>query len=147
MRQIIGRLVRICVKLKLINIVTKITYTGPGVSLNKFYSQGHWSTRSNIKKKYRKIFDKLTSTNSKMRWMDRFSLIIFYNSRHDLDNVVGMEKVFVDSIKREYDKETGEVLRPGFIHDDSKKYYRGLSIFPDENLPNNTFEFILIEHD
>lgn len=146
MREIIGRFVRLCVKLKLFKVVTKVTYTGKGVSLNQFYSQGHWSARSNTKKKYRKIFDKLLENNKRMRWMNKFSLIIFYNSRHDLDNVVGMGKVFIDCLKREVDRE-GNVTREGFVYDDSKRYYKGLGIFPDEKLPINTFEFILIDND
>lgn len=123
--------------------IYEIVYTGKGVSLNQFYSQGHWSARYNIKRKYRKIFDELFK-KSDLKWMDKFSIIIFYNSRHDVDNVTGMEKVLVDSLKHE--EKDGEVLRYGFIHDDSKQYYRGLSIYPDESLATNTFKFLIIEH-
>lgn len=124
--------------------IYSITYTGKGVSLNQFYSQGHWYKRHEIKRKYSKIFDKLLKA-SDIKWMDKFSIIIFYNSRHDVDNVVGMEKLLVDTLKHEETKE-GEVKKYGYIHDDSKKYYKGLSIYPDDSLPTNTFKFILLEH-
>lgn len=143
-KDIIVRFIKLCKKLSIIKNIYVVTYTGKGVSLNQFYSQGHWSTRYNIKRKYRKIFDKLFQ-DSELRWMDTFSLIIFYNSRHDVDNVTGMEKVFMDALKHEETSE-GEVIRYGFIHDDSPQYYKGMHIVPDKTLPTNTFKFVLIEH-
>jgi hypothetical protein len=125
--------------------VVEIEYQGQGASLNDFYSQGHWSKRSQIKKKYRAIFDVLLS-ESRAEWMAQFYLVIFYNSRHDVDNVIGMEKVFVDALKRDVDKE-GNVLREGYVADDDKRYFRGVAVFPNENLPKNTFQFLLIDAD
>lgn len=125
--------------------VATLSYKGPSVSLNKFYSQGHWGTRSAIKKKYRKIFDEIFSQSPDLRWMDQYFLVIYYNNRCDCDNVTGMEKVFIDSLKQEKDKVTGEVSRVGFVPEDDKRYYRGMCIFPDEELPYNTVEFNLYE--
>ena len=125
-------------------LVASLSYKGPSVSLNKFYSQGHWGTRSAIKKKYRKIFDEIFSQSSELKWMDQFFLIIYYNNRCDCDNVTGMEKVFIDALKHEVDKE-GIVTRLGFVRDDSKRYYKGMLIFPDDDLPYNTVEFNLFE--
>jgi hypothetical protein len=125
--------------------VATLVYKGPSVSLNKFYSQGHWGTRSAIKKKYRKIFDEIFSQSPSLKWMDQYFLVIYYNNRCDCDNITGMEKVFIDSLKHETDKETGDVTRQGYVMDDNKKYYRGMCIFPDENLPYNTVEFNLYE--
>ena len=130
-------------ELGILNDVVEITYTGKGVSLNDFYSQGHWSKRSQIKKKYRKIFDVLLE-ESKLQWLDKFYLLITYNSRHDPDNVIGMGKVFVDALKQESNK-AGDIIREGYIREDDKRYYRGVAVFPDESLPMNTFKFLLIE--
>jgi hypothetical protein len=125
--------------------VATIVYSGRGVSLNKFYSQGHWSTRSNIKNTYRKVFTELLDNNKDIRWVDKYFLAIYYNSAHDPDNVIGMEKVFTDTLKQEKDK-AGNIIYKGYIQDDSKKYCRGVSIFPDEQLPKNTFKFVLYEY-
>ena len=51
----------------------------------------------------------------------------------DVDNVVGMEKVFTDCIKGR------------LVEEDDKRYFKGLMIFYDHKLPHNTFEFVLIE--
>ena len=115
--------------------IYKITYQGKGVSLNQIYAQGHWRTRAAIKKKYKPIFDQLIKDCEEIQFMDKFSVWIFYNSRHDPDNIIGMEKLFVDSLKGKY------------VEDDHKKYFRGVSIFPDEELDSNTFEFYLLRHE
>ena len=133
MVKFVVRIVKLALKFGLIKDVYKFVYTGKGVSLNEFYSQGHWSRRSKIKNKYKAIFEKMLE-GGKIEWMDQFSLLILYNSRHDPDNVTGMEKVFMDTLKGDY------------ITDDNKKFYRGFAIFPDESLPTNTFEFYLLPH-
>lgn len=136
--------IKFLINLGLFKKVVEIEYKGQGVSLNKFYSQGHWSTRNNIKNKYKKIFRTLFLQSKDLQWMNRYSLIIFFNSRHDTDNVVGMCKVFMDSLKQEIVDD--EVVYKGYVFDDNKKYFRGLFIVPDESLPNNTFQYYLIEH-
>lgn len=106
-----------------------VLYEGQGVSLNKFYSQGHWSVRNNIKNKYKPIITLLLK-EAKVPKMDEFGLVIEYNSRHDPDNVTGMEKLFVDSMKEN-----------GLIIDDHKKYYKFYCVTPNLELANNTFIF------
>jgi hypothetical protein len=113
--------------------VYKIVYSGKGVSLNDYYSAGHWSKRSKLKNTYKPIFEKLLE-ESNTRRMHKFSLLLRFNSRHDTDNITGLEKLFVDTVKGKY------------VVDDTKKYYRGYMVFPDESLPVNTFEFYLIAH-
>lgn len=144
MNYILRRFLRLLIKFKIIGKVVRITYQGKGVSLNKFYSQGHWGTRSAIKKKYRAIFDQLFHESKDLIWMEEYALIIFYNSRHDLDNVTGMEKVFMDALKQETDK-SGIVVRHGYVKDDDKRYYKGMVIVPDPELPMNTFEFNILD--
>jgi hypothetical protein len=144
-RIIILRFLKLLKKFGYFKDIHKIIYTGKGVSLNAFYSQNHWYKRHQIKNQFRSIFGELFLNYGKMSWMDEFSIIIFYNSRHDPDNVVGMGKLLVDFMKQETDKE-GNVTKEGFVKDDSKLYYKGLVICPDTNLPNNTFEFIILSH-
>lgn len=113
--------------------VFKVVYVGKGVSLNDYYTSGHWSKRANLKNKYKKIFTELLE-KSEMEKVDKFSILVRYNSRHDVDNVTGLEKLFVDTLKGTYIKE------------DDKKFYRGYMVFPDEQLKTNTFEFYIISH-
>lgn len=113
--------------------IYKIVYQGKGISLNDYYSAGHWSKRHNLKKKYNPIFEELIE-NAGVAELNQFSLIIAYNSRHDVDNVTGLEKIFMDTLKN---------MR---VKEDDKRYYRGFMVFPDETLETNTFEFYLIPH-
>lgn len=106
-----------------------IVYEGKGVSINDFYSQGHWTKRNKIKKEYKPIFSKLINSSG-IPEMDSFAIIIEYNSRHDPDNVTGIEKLFVDTLKDE-----------GRIIDDSKKYYKFYGVTPNLELKSNTFIF------
>ena len=109
-----------------------IKYEGKALSLNDFYAGGHWKKRADGKKKYDNIF-KVLLLEARVKWMHEFRLDVVYNSKHDCDNVVGMSKIFVDSMKGIYIKE------------DSKRYFKGLSITPDTSLKNNTFIFKLTQ--
>lgn len=62
-----------------------------------------------------------------IRPMDKFRIEIEYNSRLDLDNVITLPKMLIDTMKGVY------------IKDDTKKYYRGLSIEPNEQLSGSTY--------
>jgi hypothetical protein len=144
MKEYIVRGIKYLLENNVLGKAVRIRYQGKGVSLNKFYKQGHWSTRSQLKNEYCKKFDVLFAEKEELTWMKSFYLIIFYNSRHDVDNVVGMGKVFVDALKRTTDKE-GNIVREGYVAEDDKKHYKGLGIIPDDSLPYNTFDFILLE--
>jgi hypothetical protein len=144
MKEYIVRGIKYLLENNILGKVIKIRYQGKGVSLNKFYKQGHWSTRSQLKNEYCEKFDKLFETSKDLEWVESFYLVIFYNSRHDVDNVVGMGKVFVDAFKRTLDAE-GNIVRPGYVMEDDKKHYKGLCIIPDKSLPYNTFDFIILE--
>jgi hypothetical protein len=133
MRKFLVKLLKIFVRLRFIGRVVSFKYSGEGLSLNKFYSQGHWRTRQNVKQEYKAIFDKIIEPALSKVYMDKFYMLIFYNSRHDCDNVIGMEKIFTDCLK-------GKIV-PG----DGKVNYKGIMIFYDTSLPKNTFEFLLIE--
>jgi hypothetical protein len=109
-----------------------VTYTGQGISLNMFYAGGHWSERSKVKTKFKNIFT-ILFLQAKIKPLEQFTISLVYNSRLDPDNVVAMAKVYCDSLKGRY------------IKDDTKKYYKGLSISPDETLPHNTYVFTITE--
>lgn len=107
------------------------------VSNNDFYGSKHWAVRHGLKKKYAKIFTDLTNGKIKSK-MDLFSIEIIYNSRLDVDNVVGGAKIFVDTLKNN-----------GHIVEDNKKYYIGLNIQPDwifgVKSKTNTYNIKVIE--
>jgi len=107
-----------------------IEYHDDIFSLNKLYEQGHWSKRKNLKDKYKKIFIKLLH-DSDIEKCEKFYIVILYNTRHDVDNIVGVEKVFVDTMKG--------VLIPN----DGKKNFRGLMIFPDETMAKGSLRIIV----
>jgi hypothetical protein len=133
MRKFITRIIKFLIKLGVLGKVVTFRYTGKGISLNKFYSQGHWSTRHNIKQEYTKKLAPVIAHAMGKHFFEEFFLLIFYRSRHDVDNVVGMEKMLMDMLK-------GHV-----VSGDGNKAYKGLMMFHDKNLPMDTFEFILIE--
>ena len=128
-----------------LEFVAEFVYEGAGVSFNQIYSQGTWYTRSSIKKKYRSIFNVLIESNKDLCWIDKYVIDLSYNSRHDPDNVVAMEKVFIDALKQEVSRD-GKIIKQGYIKDDSKKYCRGVILRPDEELPFNTFKFTLYRY-
>lgn len=132
-KKFIIRILKLLVRLGFIGKVISFTYNGEGLSLNKFYSQGHWRTRQSAKQEYKAIFEKILEPAEGKYFFEKFYMVIFYNSRHDVDNVIGMEKVFTDCLK-------GKIVRG-----DGKVNYKGIAIFYDKTLPKNTFEFVLIE--
>ena len=134
MAKIIKRLIKLFIRLGIIKSYVNLEYDGSLFSLNDLYAAGHWRTRASLKKKYRKIFGELIQSY-KLESLNKFSLVIFYNSRHDCDNITGMEKMFTDVLKTE-----------GVIIDDGKKYYKLYCVVPDPSLPMNTLNFYLIRN-
>jgi len=116
--------------------IYRYTYSGTGVSTNQYYNAGHWTQRHKIKNKYKPILLDLIGNSLKGEFLDKFGLIIIFNSKHDTDNVVGFGKIFVDVLKDELE----------VITDDSKHYYQLCATVPDPTLPHNTFEFVLIDY-
>jgi hypothetical protein len=120
-----------------------IVYQGQGISWNDIYAnsgKNAWKIRKSLVDKYKKIFTILI-LEAKLPWMDEYEVALFYNSRHDLDNCGAMSKILVDVLKQK--REGGIVTQRGWVYDDSKKYYKKLTIAPDESLENNTFKFII----
>lgn len=108
----------------------KITYTGEIASTNKFYASPHWSQRSSAKNKYAKIFS-LLLLEAKVAPLKQFSLIVFANTRIDIDNHI-QNKFLIDTMKGKY------------VVDDSKKFYQMTMTIHDDSLPKNTIEYHII---
>jgi hypothetical protein len=132
MRKVVVRILRFLIKIGILGRSIGFKYQGESLSLNKFYSQGHWSERNKIKKEFAEKFN-LLLTKAKGSFFEKYYIVIFFNNRLDVDNIVGMEKVFTDCMKGVY------------VHNDSKQYFKGLMIFYDPFLPKQTTEFIVIE--
>ena len=121
-----------------------IKYIGKPFSLNDIYVSGNqkgafWK-RKNIKDKYSAIFRDLMEESEYLVPFNKFMLCIFYNSRHDVDNIVGMGKVFADTLRS--DPKKGIV---GYVPNDNKKHYRLLTVVVDDSLELNEFDFMIID--
>ena len=114
--------------------VTSMLYEGKSLSLNSFYVGGHFSRRTRIKKEFKGYFKELFERTEGLVFMNKFFLIMYCNNRLDVDNNVGLEKIFMDTLREN-----------GYIKDDNKKHFKGLFIFVDGNLPSNSTEFVLYE--
>jgi hypothetical protein len=123
--------------------VFTVRYSGVGTGTNATYSANGWRTRHALKTKYSKIFQHLLSEAGDIPWMTEYMLFVFYNSKHDPSNISGFSKLMEDNLKQI--RKEGVVVRKGYVYDDSKKYCKGTAQWPDESLPHNTFEFVIIQ--
>lgn len=119
-------------KLGFIKKTYTVTYQGPGVSVNDYYSSKHWHVRSKIKEKYKDIFLSLFYPVFGKDKIKTYCIVVFFNNGYDVDNVVGIEKIFVDTL-RYY----------GTTENDTKTYFKSLIIAADKTLPKNTFQFLV----
>ena len=122
----------------------EVIFKGKGFSLNDFYSQGHYSRRSQIKDKFSDKFRKLIDS-AKVEKIDKYKLTCIFNSRHDPSNICGMIKVFEDTLAGNPNRKKGFFKFPPLIMDDNKKYCKGIQIYPNEELTLNTFIFVIEE--
>lgn len=131
----------------LINLVLRsfetytILYKGDIYSNNDAQSKA-WQKKAGIVKRYKTMFGWLLK-EAKLPWFEQFGLVVFYNSRHDTDNVGSFCKIFIDAFKQVENK--GKIVQKGYVNDDSKKHYKMLSVLPDDTLEPNQFKFILIK--
>lgn len=131
MNVIVRRLLSLLFKLKIYSKHFVLKYDGEVVSFNQIYSGGHWSKRSAIKTRFHKIFSVLL-LEAKVKPMEEMSMVIFYNTRHDCDNIVLTAKFCLDAMKGVY------------IKDDNSKYYKGVMIFNDSTLPKGMLELHIL---
>ena len=109
-------------------IKTKISYSGPVVSLNQYKSLS-WRQLKTKTDKLKVVFMSLV-LEKKLPKLAFMELRVFHNTKLDLDNVTGTIKVFVD------------VLRHcKVIQDDTKNYFDYLSIQYTPQLKKNTLVF------
>jgi hypothetical protein len=118
--------------MRLLKKIYVIKYNNEAFSLNQLYSGGHWSRRSAIKKKYMSLFGDVID-RQKFNKIDKFFMAIFYNTSHDVDNISGMAKIFVDELRSR-----------DIIKNDTPKYYGGFCIVKDYGLKSGEFEFVII---
>jgi hypothetical protein len=147
------RILRLLEGIRLIRRVHTVTHTGDIMSTNDIYQSRHWGVRNTAEKKFTKIFRKLFSEDTPPK-VTEFGLVMFYNNTMDVCNLTFMEKVFVDSFRREIEvtklkdpttkrviKEFREIVYEGFVANDDQRYFKFLVICPDKNLPKSTVEF------
>lgn len=132
LRKFILRILKLLIKANILGRVITLRYTGTGLSLNTFYSSNSWHTRQTAKNEYKSRFKPAINELSGIV-LDQFYVVLFYNSKHDVDNVVGMEKIVIDT------------LRESVVYGDQPEYYKGLCLFYDDSLPFNTFDILIIE--
>ena len=96
-----------------------IVWEGVDLSLNKWYANRHWSFRNKEKEFWSNLFLKLLPKRTKK--IDKYMITLYFNSRLDASNTVPMIKIFEDTMKKSH-----------YIIDDSKKFCKGICIFPDE---------------
>jgi Holliday junction resolvase RusA-like endonuclease len=98
--------------------VIDITHNFP--SLNKFYASKHWGYRKNEKLKFNKYLDSL-NINFPSKDIDleqrTYTMSVKNFTRMDNDNVIMICKFVNDYLKTN-----------GYIKDDSRKYFREVSI-------------------
>jgi hypothetical protein len=108
-----------------------LTYKGKGFSLNDAYKI-HW-TQAKKKKDTIKMNFNLLLDNLSIPQLDTFKIEMKYWSRLDCDNTIPLLKCFVDVMRYR-----------GIITDDTKTYYKGVSIEADSNLPSDTYQITVV---
>lgn len=131
MSQLVRRLLGLLFKLGFYKKHYKIVWKGEVISANKFYQSRHWSIRAGYKNKLAQAFNILL-LEAKVKPMSEVSLVVFSNSRIDIDNHGIQNKILIDTMKDKY------------IMDDTKKYYVSTHTIYDSTIPKNTTEYHLI---
>jgi hypothetical protein len=127
----IRRLIRLLLRFNIFDRHYILKYSGKIISFNQLYSGGHWGKRQGYKNTYGKIFSSLCLA-AKIQPMQELFLVVFYNTRHDCDNIVLSAKFLLDVMKGKY------------ITDDSSKYYKGILVHYDSSLPRGVLEFHIL---
>jgi hypothetical protein len=61
--------------------------------------------------------------------IDKYMITLYFNSRLDASNTVPMIKIFEDVMKKNH-----------YIVDDSKKFCKGIEIYPDESMGKKNYK-------
>ena len=111
----------------------EVRWTGKHVSLNKWYAGEHWSKRNTMKQEWKMFLLSLFRNHPKIVF-DKFDITIRHNTRLDNDNMIPVVKFSCDFLK-EFK----------YVTDDTKKYFRKLTIEADESLKKD--EIVLVVSD
>lgn len=134
MADLVFRFLNLLVRFGIVSNPYKVTYSGAFPSFNDIYESKHWRIRYNLTQKYHKIFAILIK-QAQVPKITEFSLILSFNSRHDVDNLIAMEKFFTDTL-----------VETGRIEKDNKKVFKSLYIVYNNKLPVNQIDFFIIPH-
>lgn len=105
------------------------------VTLNKVYSSPHWTVRSKLKQKYHKMYSDLLDELEKPEApIDVFGVELIVNSRQDIDNLVIMNKWFVDTLR---DK--------NWVADDNQSHFRKFVVKVDNDQKKDLYKLRLFE--
>lgn len=108
----------------------EIEWDGVDLSLNKWYANRHFSYRIKEKEFWSNLFLKLLPKRTKK--IDKYMITLLFNSRLDASNTIPMIKIAEDTMKKNH-----------YIVDDSKKFCKGISIYPDETMGKKNYKMII----
>ena len=108
------------------------TYSGAGLSSNKWYAGIKWAARIALKKTWAAKLAPLIAAAG-FQHMERFTAHLRYRSKMDADNTTAMLKLVLDQIKGVW------------VPEDSPKYFKGFSVSYDDTLPHDTYIFTIVE--
>ena len=97
-------------------------------SLNQFYAGKHFSIRLKHKKEYFAALEEAFKDYEDFT-AETFSIHVSHNSRYDTDNCILAIKFTADYLRHR-----------GWVKDDTKKYFKYLSIKVDEDIPKTVFK-------
>ncbi len=108
----------------------EIEWEGVDLSLNKWYANRHFSYRIKEKEFWTTLFLKLLPKRTKK--IDKYMITLYFNSRLDASNTIPMIKIAEDTMKKNH-----------YIVDDSKKFCKGIQIYPDETMGKKNYKLIV----
>lgn len=92
-------------------------WEGVDVSLNKFFAGKHWTIRNKIKDQFHLLFGRLLT--KKYRMVDKYEVVLEYNSRLDPTNTIILIKIGEDFLRH-----------INVLTDDTKKFCKKVTIIP-----------------
>ena len=97
-------------------------------SLNQFYAGRHFTIRQKYKKEYFAALEEAFEGYDEFT-AEGFSIHVSHNSRYDTDNCILAIKFTADYLRYR-----------GWVKDDTKKYFKYLSIKVDEEMDKKVFK-------
>lgn len=97
-------------------------------SLNQFYAGRHFTVRQKYKKEYFKALEEAFKEYDEFT-AESFEVHVSHNSRYDTDNCILAIKFSADYLRHR-----------NWVKDDTKKYFKKLSIKVDDEMPKDIFK-------